>query len=66
MHEKDCLSLKKHTKSHIDFHAERHFGNVPVDQPVQLLHIPALSAEHPDPVHGDQPAPVVGVYEQQH
>ena len=66
MHEKDCLSLKKHTKSHIDFHAECHFGNVPVDQPVQLLHIPALSTEHPDPVHGDQPAPVVGVYGQQH
>lgn len=37
------------------FTLSSHFGNVSVDQPVQLLHIPALSAEHPDPVHGDQP-----------
>ncbi len=39
MHEKTVYP-QKHTKSHIDFHAECHFGNVPVDQPVQLLHIP--------------------------
>ena len=66
MHEKDRLSLKKHTKPHIAFHSERNSGDVSVDQPVQLLHIPALFTEHPDPVHGDQSASVVGIYGQQY